>query len=187
MIQTHQQLKMISEEYNSLFSKNEFYPLQKAYTTPHFLVLSVRFPGKSVAIYIGRGNQYQGVFLADKLPPSYLRVQDRLLDYLRKFLVGSRLGKMEVDDKSMVCLFHFKNDHSDNSFLFGYRERQLFFAKQSKEEIYLSWNGETVKSNDLLSLIDPFGPDKAILGSTQKAWSIEDYLKEEENKISGKP
>jgi hypothetical protein len=27
MIQTHQQLKILSEEYNSLFSKNEFQPL----------------------------------------------------------------------------------------------------------------------------------------------------------------
>lgn len=178
---------MISEEYNSLFSKNEFYPLQKAYTTPHFLVLGVRFPGKSVAIYIGRGNQYQGIFLADKLPPSFLRVQDRLLDYLRKYLVGARLGKMEVDDKSMVSLFHFKNDHSDNAFLFGYKERQLFFAKQSKEEVYLSWSGETLESKDLLSLVDPFGPDRIANTPSQKIWSIADYLKDEEKKISGQP
>lgn len=176
---------MICEEYNSLFSKNEFYPLQKAYTTPHFLVLSVRFPGKTVAIYIGRGNQYQGVFLGEKLPPSYLRVQDRLLDYLRKYLVGARLGKMEVDDKSMVSLFHFKNEHSDNAFLFGYKERQLFFAKQSKEEVYLSWSGETLESRNLLSLVDVFGPDKITAAVNQKEWTIADYLIEEAKKISG--
>lgn len=176
---------MICEEYNSLFSKNEFYPLQKAYTTPHFLVLSVRFPGKTVAIYIGRGNQYQGVFIGEKLPPSYLRVQDRLLDYLRKYLVGARLGKMEVDDKSMVSLFHFKNEHSDNAFLFGYKERQLFFAKQSKEEVYLSWSGETLESRNLLSLVDVFGPDKITAAVNQKEWTIADYLQEEAKKISG--
>lgn len=176
---------MICEEYNSLFSKNEFYPLQKAYTTPHFLVLIVRFPGKTVAIYIGRGNQYQGVFLGEKLPPSYLRVQDRLLDYLRKYLVGARLGKMEVDDKSMVSLFHFKNEHSDNAFLFGYKERQLFFAKQSKEEVYLSWSGETLESRNLLSLVDLFGPDKITAAVNQKEWTIAEYLVEEAKKISG--
>jgi predicted ribosome quality control (RQC) complex YloA/Tae2 family protein len=187
MLQTHQQLKMISEEYNSLFSKNEFYPLQKAYTTPHFLVLVVRFPGKSVAIYIGRGNQYQGIFLADKLPPSFLRVQDRLLDYIRKYLVGARLGKMEVDDKSMVSLFHFKNEHSDNAFLFGYKERQLFFAKQSKDEVYLSWSGETLQAQNLLALVDPFGPDRIANTPDQKVWNIADYLAVEEKKISGQP
>lgn len=178
---------MISEEYNSLFSKNEFYPLQKAYTTPHFLVLSVRFPGKTVAVYIGRGNQYQGVFLGDKLPPSYLRVQDRLLDYFRKYLVGARLGKMEVADKTMVNLFHFKNEHPDNAFLFGYKERQLFFARQSKEEIYLSWSGETLVANNLLSLVDSFGPDKVVASTNHREWAIADYLKEEEKKISGQP
>ena len=146
----------------------------------------MRFPGKSVAIYIGRGNQYQGIFLADKLPPAYLRVQDRLLDYVRKYLVGTRLGKMEVDDKTMVSLLHFKTEHTDNSFLFGYKERQLFFAKQTKDEIYTSWNGETVKSDNILSLVDPFGPDKA-QNSSQKVAMIEDYLKAEQKKVSGQP
>ncbi|MDO9182350.1 MAG: NFACT RNA binding domain-containing protein [Bacteriovorax sp.] len=178
---------MISEEYNSLFSKNEFYPLQKAYTTPHFLVLIIRFPGRTVAIYIGRGNQYQGIFISEKAPPSYLRVQDRLLDYLRKYLVGARLGKMEVGDKSMVSLFHFKNEHSDNAFLFGYKDRQLFFAKQSKEDVYLSWTGETLQAENLLTLVDPFGPDKISNTISQKTWEIADYLKEEEIKIAGKP
>lgn len=177
---------MISEEYNSLFSKNEFYPLQKAYTTPHFLVFSVRFPGKSVAIYIGRGNQYQGVFLGEKLPPSYLRVQDRLLDYLRKYLVGARLGKMEVDNQSMVCLFHYKTDHPDNALLFGYKDRQLFFARQSNDQVYLSWSGETLNATNLLILVDAFGADK-INASVDKNWAIADYLKTEEKKINGQP
>ena len=187
MLQTHQQLKKISEEYNSLFSKNEFYPLQKAYTTPHFLVLGVRFPGKSIAIYIGRGNRYQGIFLADKFPPSYLRVQDRLLDYLRKYIVGSRLGKLEIDDKSIVSYFQFKNDHADNAFLLGYKERQLFFVKKSKEEVYLSWSGETLESDNWLSLVDSFGGDRITNTPSSQVWSIEDYLKEEEKKIGGQP
>lgn len=186
-MQTHQQLKFISEEYNSLFSKNEFYPLQKAYTTPHFIVLSVRFPGRTVAIYIGRGNQYQGVFLGDKMPPSYLRVQDRLLDYLRKYLVGARLGIMEVDSKNMAFLFHYKNEQPDNALLFGYKDRQLFFARQSKEEIYLSWSGETLLNQNLLSLVDQFGADKLSAGQTGRESSVADYLKEEEKKISGQP
>jgi hypothetical protein len=178
---------MICEEYNRIFSKNEFYPLQKAFTTPHFLVLSIRFPGKTANLYIGRGNQFQGIFLGEKLPPSYLRVQDRLLDYLRKYLVGARIGKIVVDDKSMVSYFHFKNDHSDNTFLFGYKERQLFFGKQSRDEVYLSWSGETLESSNLLSLSESFGPDKITNTTNINTWSIEDYLKEEEKKIAGQP
>ncbi len=93
---------------------------------------------------------------------------------------------MEVDDKTMVSLLHFKTEHTDNSFLFGYKERQLFFAKQTKDEIYTSWNGETVKSDNILSLVDPFGPDKA-QNSSQKVAMIEDYLKAEQKKVSGQP
>ena len=174
---------MISEEYNSLFSKNEFYPLQKAFTTPHFLALSVRFPGKTVTLYIGRGNQFQGLFLADKMPPSYLRVQDRLLDYLRKYLVGARLGKITVNEKTMGWHFHFKNDHSDNTFYFGYKDRQLFFAKQSKEEIYLSWTGETLESNNHLGIVDGFGADKVTGIKDQALSEIEDYLLSEQKKL----
>ena len=187
MLQTHQQLKIISEEYNSLFSKNEFYPLQKAYSTPHFLALSVRFPGRTETIYIGRGNQYQGIFLHKQMPPPYLRVQDRLLDYLRKHLVGARLGKIMVDEKTMSWYFHFKNDHADNTFVVGYKERQLFFAKQSKEEVYLSWSGETLESKNLLALVDSFGPDKITNHLEQKVQGIEDYLLAEEKKIGGQP
>jgi len=147
----------------------------------------MRFPGKSIAVYIGRGNQYQGFFLSDKLPPSYLRVQDRLLDYTRKYLVGSRIGKLEVDNNSMISFFNFKNDHSDNTFLFGYKERQLFFAKKSKEEIYLSWNGENLRGQNLTSVVNVFGADKAGTSISQQAWSVEDYLKTEEKKMGGQP
>lgn len=188
MIQTHQQLITTSEEYNKLFSKNEFYPVQKAYTTPHFLVLGLRFPGQNIALYIGRGNQYEGIFLSNKFPPSYLRIQDRLLDYVRKYLVGTRLGKMEVDSNHMLGLFHFKNDHSDNSISFGYKDRGLFFIKQSKNEIYTSWNGETLTGQEIPVLVDQFLGKKTIPEQGRAVnWSLENYFQDEEKKVSGKP
>jgi predicted ribosome quality control (RQC) complex YloA/Tae2 family protein len=188
MIQTHQQLLKIGEEYNTLFSQNEFYPIQKAYTTPHFLVLGMRFPGQNVVLYIGRGNQYEGIFMSNKFPPSYLRIQDRLLDYVRKYLVGARLGKMEVDEKHFMSLFHFKNDHTDNSFSFGYKDRQLFFIKQWKEEIYTSWNGETSSGKNIADLVDKFLGEKSTVESSRaSSWSLENYFAEEQKKVSGKP
>ncbi len=162
--------------------------MQKAYTTPHFLVLGLRFPGKNIVLYIGRGNQYEGVFISNKFPPSYLRVQDRLLDYVRKYLVGTRLGKMEIDSGHFLALFHFKNEHSDNAFVFGYKDRQLFFIRQSKEEIYSSWNGETSEGKTIPVVIDSFLGKRSLAQSlTTSSWSLEDYLKEEEKKINGKP
>ena len=139
-------------------------------------------------LYIGRGNQYEGIFVSDKFPPSYLRVQDRLLDYVRKYLVGARLGKMEIDESHFLALFHFKNEHSDNSFVFGYKERQLFFMRQSKEEIYSSWNGELSTGGNIPAIIDEFLGKKTLTqaGGTS-SWSLETYFTEEEKKIKGKP
>jgi hypothetical protein len=188
MIQTHKQLLIVSEEYNTLFSKNEFYPLQKAYTTPHFLVLGLRFPGRSLALYIGRGNQYEGIFVSDKFPPSYLRVQDRLLDYTRRYLVGTRLGKMEIDEKHSLALFHFKNEHTDNAFAFGYKDRQLYFIKQNKEEVYTSWNGEINIGKSITQLLDDLmGTKNTVDQVSQVEWSLDQYFENEEKKISGKP
>ena len=188
MIQTHQQLLTISEEYNTLFSKNEFYPIQKAYTTPHFLVLGLRFPGQNVVLYIGRGNQYEGIFISNKFPPSYLRIQDRLLDYVRKYLVGARLGKMEVDDKHFLILFHFKNEHTDNSFSFGYKDRQLYFIKECKDEVYTSWNGQTTLGKPIATLVDGFMGEKSLPDQSKTtSWKLENYFEDEFKKISGKP
>lgn len=136
-------------------------------------------------IYIGRGNQYQGLFLSEKAPPSYLRVQDRMLDFIRKFLVGARLGKCEVDENLQAFLFHFKTEHTDNSFLFGYKDRQLFFIKQTKDEIFTSWNGETHKGSEIIKLIDEFGTDIGVASGRES--TIEDYLQEEARKNGGKP
>lgn len=188
MIQTHQQLLTIAEEYNTLFSQNAFYPIQKAYTTPHFLVLGLRFPGQNIVLYIGRGNQYEGFFISNKFPPSYLRIQDRLLDYVRKYLVGARLGKMEVDEKHFLTLFHFKNEHTDNSFSFGYKDRQLFFVKQTKEEIYTSWNGETSSGKNISDLVDKLLGEKTLADNSKaSSWTLENYFSDELKKVSGKP
>ena len=188
MIQTHQQLLLIRDEYNTLFSKNEFYPIQKAYTTPHFLVLGLRFPGQNVVLYIGRGNQYEGFFVSNKFPPSYLRIQDRLLDYTRKYLVGARLGKMEVDDNHFLILFHYKNEHTDNSFAYGYKDRQLFFVRQCLDEIYTSWNGETSSGGNVSESVDKLlGKRSLSEGQRSSSWTLESYFEGELKKVSGKP
>ncbi|NOT79459.1 MAG: hypothetical protein HOP07_10750 [Bacteriovoracaceae bacterium] len=188
MIQSHQQLVEVSSEYNILFSKNEFYPVQKAYTTPHFIVLTVRFPGKNAFLYIGRGNKYEGIFLGEYLPPSYLRVQDKFLDYLRKNLVGSRLGKMEVDRSHFFALFPYKNDQSNNSFSFGYKNHQLYFINQKQEEIYTSWNNEVTQRNSLVKIIDNFLGESSLSDKSIKSqFLLSDYFKNEEKKKSGAP
>jgi hypothetical protein len=188
MIQSHLELQRSCQEYNILFSKNEFYPLQKAYSTPHFIVLCLRFPGKNLFLYIGRGAKYQGLFIGEKAPPSYLRIQDKFLDYLRKYLVGTRLGKVEFDTNHFVFLFPFKNDTNDNSFVFGYKNNQLFFMNQVKSEIYTSWNSLNHHDVRLTSLIDElFENEKSTLRVKDCSKDITSYLNDEKNKQAGEP
>jgi hypothetical protein len=167
MIQTHQQLHQSVLDYNSLFTKNEFYPIQKAYSTPHFIVLVVRFAGVTKILYIGRGNQYQGFFVSEKAPPAFLRTQDRLLDYIRKYLVGARIGKVNAAADSMSFHFSFKNESVDNRFYWGYKDRQLFFSKTGKEETPPTIVADRPHQN------------------IEANCSIEFYLKEQEEKARG--
>ena len=151
-------------------------------------MLGLRFPGQNVVLYIGRGNQYEGFFISNKFPPSYLRIQDRLLDYTRKYLVGARLGKMEVDDNHFLTLFPFKNEHTDNSFSFGYKDRQLFFIRQCKEDVYSSWNGETSTGVKITDIIDKLLGKRSLPDSHRtSSWTLDSYFQDEQKKVSGKP
>jgi hypothetical protein len=134
MVQTHSQLQTTCDQYNSFFAENELCLLQKAYTTPHFLTLSIRFPGKTVVLYIGRGNQYQGIFLADKMPPSHLRIQDRFLDYVRKNIVGTKLSKIHYNKNKMLIFFEFRKEGVIKEFHLGWNDRHLYFDQQRLDD-----------------------------------------------------
>lgn len=184
MIQTHQQLLETSREYNTLFSKNEFYPIQKAYTTPHYLVLVIRFPGKTVGCYIGRGHGYEGFQFSEKIAPSYLRIQDKFLDYSRKYLVGARMGRIQVHPDYQSFSFTFKNEHPNNEFIFGYKEHQLFFMRRERDQTYCSWSN-AVTLDDSSKLLRSLGAT-SLVTHEQKKQTIDQYLEGEEKKSSGK-
>ncbi len=131
--------------------------MQKAYTSPHFLTLSVRFPGKTIVLYIGRGNQYQGLYLAEKMPPSHLRIQDRLLDYIRKNLVGAKLSRIKNTENKMIISFEFRKEGIVNTFYLGWNERHLYFDQNPLEGV-----GEFKIPNEN--------------DNSNRNWTISDYL-----------
>ncbi len=150
------------------------------------MVFVLRFPGKTKALYIGRGHGYEGFYLSDKVPPSYLRIKDKLLDYMRKYLVGTRLGKITVKPYGLVSSFGFKNENEDNSLVFGYKEHQLFFIKREKQEAFISWDGQTHAAEKLEQLLVSFVGEK-ITTSDGRLHTIEEYLEKEEKKVKGLP
>jgi hypothetical protein len=95
----------------------------------------VRFPGKTTVLYIGRGNQYQGLYLAEKMPPSHLRIKDRLLDYVRKHLVGTKLSKITCMKNKMIISFEFRKDGVVKEFHLGWSERHLYFNQEGLKDL----------------------------------------------------
>ena len=180
-------LNTVSEEYNTLFSKNEFYLIQKAYTTPHFIVLCTRFPGKNVFIYVGRGGKYQGIYIHAKAPQSEIRIQDKFLDYIRKNLVGTRIGKINVHSHGNAFSFSFKRISENNELLFGYRSNGLFFVKKEDLELYTSWNNEKrVLIDNNLQLIN-LDIEISRKEKSEGLKTISEYIDEEKNKFKGIP
>ncbi len=60
--------------------------IQKIYSTSQLVSLSIRIPGKTWSLYLGRGSGIEGFWLGDSPPPSHLRRKDNFLEYLRRHL-----------------------------------------------------------------------------------------------------
>lgn len=154
--------------------------MQKAYSTPHFLVLMVRVPGETKVIYLGRGNQYVGIYVSNQVPPSYLRIKDKALDFIRSHIVGCKMFKIEFikDENGEYYQFDFKTDTSNNYFKIGYHQREMFWILKEKDLVFTSFNNQIQKA----------GTESAINSEISKFVyqdTIEHYLKTEEAKNTG--
>lgn len=154
-MQTLSMLKKITGQYNKQFEKIEFAPIQKAYTSPHYLGISVRFPGKTVNLLIGRGQRYEGIEFSEKNIPSILRQQDKFLDFIRKNLIGKKMGKMELDASKRRLRIPILSAGVFSYLDLMWLDRELYFAYQWKNEdmysVFKSWSGES-GSTEMLGL-----------------------------------
>jgi len=146
-MQSVEKLKDNITEFNSLTelgeSDNKVF-VQQVFSTPHYAVLKIRSPGKSLYIYLGRGADYQGFHLSLEPPPSEIRIRDRYLEYLRKHLRGGRLKSANTfgDDKSVeLSYFLGKEIHR---LIFFWKGRSFYFSHLTPEECFSSWKGKVV-------------------------------------------
>lgn len=82
----------------------------------------------------------------------------------------------------MLFKFDFKTTHSNNQFIFAYKNRQLCFARNDGEQIFLSWLGKSVSLDDWQNEMESINFDRP---HTYHHWSVEDYLQGESQKASG--
>lgn len=164
------------ENYNNNLLKKEFHPIQKAYTTPHFLVFSFRTPGKTIYVYIGRGKQYVGVFCTEFPPPSFLRTKDRFLDFVRSNIVGAKISKIDLIDG--VFTFYLKKGRELEKWSVFYEKRVLNFSYFKGDEVFCSWDLGLKHINEY-----QINPDS--IESILYPQSILKYIENEEAKATG--
>ena len=191
MIQTLNYLTKVCEEYNKLFQKIEFVPVQKAFIGPHYLNLVLRFPGKSLNLLLGLGERHEGIELSESSIPGIIRQRDRFLDYVRKNIVGGKIGKIQVDPNFRRVRLTLIKQSKLNYFDLMWIERDLYFSWQEQVEEsswlhFCSWKGEftnnhSINLKDVFSEFtqqkDPQGDDKEF-----SYFSMKTYLK---NVLSG--
>ena len=146
MIQKQFELKHSVQHYNNNVhgDKGGTGQIQKMYSTAHLICLVVRYPGKTHYLYLGRGNNYEGVWEGTRTPPTVLRIRDRYLEYLRKYLTGRRLVEPVVDSKDRILILPYHGRGRISYLLLFFKGRSLYFLNLHYDDndnprLFLSW------------------------------------------------
>ncbi|MBL6990009.1 MAG: hypothetical protein ISR65_09535 [Bacteriovoracaceae bacterium] len=106
------------------------------------ICLTVRFPGNTRYLYLGRGNHYEGIWEGSKIPPSEIRIRERFLEYFRKYLKGATTGKIILDELDRIVTIPYFKDGRQQYISFFYKGRSLYFLNiyyKKGWKIFLSW------------------------------------------------
>lgn len=143
MIQTYRQIFDFVKSFNSSIN-DQYGQVQKLYSTPHLICIILRFRGQTRFLYIGRGNHYEGIWEHSSAPPAEFRIRGRYLEYLRKFLMGARIGKILIHSTDRAIIIPYFSNKQQNTFGFFWKGRFLNFfniIREDKPRIFKSWIG----------------------------------------------
>lgn len=111
---------------------------QKIFSTPHFLCFSIRRPGESIWVYIGRGGEYQGLWISKTAPPSNARIQDTFLSLIRKHLI-TPWHLLKLDQLDRIILIKTSYFGKFQSFLYFWNGNDSYFLQHFYNELTNSW------------------------------------------------
>ena len=167
--------------------------IQKIYSTAFFISLSIRIPGKTWSIFLGRGSGMEGIWLDDVTPPSVLRKKDNFLEYLRRHLSSCTFIGVELDRHDRILKLDYQKFGMKQSLLLFWKARKVYFIHSYREspegqvKLLMSWKNRPVippeELTDLFSCFDEIGrrQDMKQDFSSSKFSSIRDLLLIEEN------
>ncbi len=124
--------------------------IQKIYSTAFFISFSIRSPGKTWHLYLGRGAGQEGIWLHDEPPPSILRRKDNFLEYLRKHISSCSFVGLELDPHDRIVKLTYQKYGQLQSILFFWKARKLYFLHHFQDspeapfKILMSWHGKAM-------------------------------------------
>ena len=190
MIQSYAQIKSQANIINVKSDQTAF--IQKIYSTSYFIVISIRFPGKTEYLMIGRGSGYEGIWYRDTLVESGLRKRDQFLEYLRKHLSSSTFLEMRMDTDDRIFSIDYQKWGRRNSFFVFYKAHKLYFInyyyddKSGEMIIFKSWNQtKKISENCEFTEFDEIGRYKQDEMDDKKILDIEKLIKNEKEKAYG--
>ena len=104
MSQSLQKLQAKVSDLNHIIQERGDGLVQQVISSPHYLCFQTRFKGKTLYLYLGRGGTHQGFDFSEQKIPAFLRIQDRYLQFARKWWRGMRLRELSVTDEDRVLI-----------------------------------------------------------------------------------
>jgi predicted ribosome quality control (RQC) complex YloA/Tae2 family protein len=116
MRQSYSEIEETTISLTSLVNERGSAQIQKITTSPHVFCLQLRVRGKTVSLYMGRGGDYLGLWLADDYLPAKFRVKkDKTVEYFKKEVKGLSIVGIEVDKEKEKSFSSFMGKFSNEA------------------------------------------------------------------------
>jgi len=146
----------------------------------------LRLKGLTKHIYLGRGNHFEGIWEHLAPPPSQFRIRGRFLEYLRKHLIGARIGAFFLSLTDRILVIPYFQEKNKNFLAFFWKGRVLYFLNLSREgekyRLFRSWVGheedfeKSCDENEIVALFEPLGIGQVDLEKEGPEFTILDYF-----------
>ncbi len=128
--------------------------IQRVFSTPHLVCFTIRFPGITKYLYIGRGNHFECIGEGDSIIASKYRIRDSFIEFLRKHLRNSWISKIELDEKDRIISIPFRKGDEVGIFYLFYKGRTLFYSVHYGDTNVLSAFDKIGRSDIIKSSIE---------------------------------
>jgi predicted ribosome quality control (RQC) complex YloA/Tae2 family protein len=167
MIQNYLSLQQSVNKFNQQTSA--YAQVQKIYSTRTSLCISLRYPGVTRYLYLGRGAGVEGLWEGNSFPESNLRCRDRLLEYFRRHLTSGLVSEIRIDELDRIVIVPYTKYGLQNYFMYFWNGRKSFLlhafypSVDENFKVFTSWAGDVSQNTSennvetLLSLFNQVG------------------------------